>query len=361
MRTVKVRTLLLAAVFLITTLSWMTYVVVLLAETGSLRIGDGEPSRTGLGLAAVIGLLGGVAVFGYGLHRWVIRPLEATAAAARQIAEGELEVKLPSSGVREIAEVKIGFEAMVAGLRRSMERQGTLEEERRFVIGAIAHDLRTPLFALNGYLEGLKRGIASTPEQVERYVNVCMDKSAQLDRLVADLLIFAKTEYMEAQLQTQQVALAGLLGKAIETISHLAEAKQLVFHLTAPPESNQDNTVCADAYLLERAFNNLLDNAVRHTPGGGVIHVSWSRSAAGAEVVIRDSGTGIPEAERERVFEPLYRGEASRNRESGGSGLGLTIARRIFQAHGGHLSIANHPEGGAVVTGWLPMQRNPAE
>lgn len=88
-----------------------------------------------------------------------------------------------------------------------------------------------------------------------------------------------------------------------------------------------------------------------------VISVAWSRPADGVAVTIRDSGPGIPPTELERVFEPLYRGETPRNRESGGSGLGLTIARRIFQAHGGELTVSNHPNGRAVATGWLPAGR----
>lgn len=151
MKAIRVRTVLFIALLMILSLSWLTYVIVHLVATKSLQIGTQEPSRVGVWIAASIGVLSSAAVFGYGLHRWIIKPLEAMGKAARQIAEGDLDIALPPSGVREIAEVKSGFDIMVVGLRRSAHQQSALEEERRFFIGAIAHDLRTPLFALKGY------------------------------------------------------------------------------------------------------------------------------------------------------------------------------------------------------------------
>lgn len=358
MKAIRVRTVLFIALLMILSLSWLTYVIVHLIATKSLQIGTQEPSRVGVWIAASIGVLSAAAVFGYGLHRWIIKPLEAMGKAARQIAEGDLDIALPPSGVREIAEVKSGFDIMVVGLRRSAHQQSALEEERRFFIGAIAHDLRTPLFALKGYLEGLERSIASTPEQMDHYVKVCIQKSNQLDRLVTDLITFAKTEYMEIINQEEPIEVIDLLRKSVETICHLAESKMITFRFETPPEGIRFGTIIGDAYLLERAFSNLLDNAVRYTPSHGVIWVECSFAPDRATVNIRDSGPGIPKVDLGHVFEPLYRGESSRNRESGGTGLGLTIAKRIFRAHGGDLTAGNHPQGGAMVTGWIPVKRD---
>lgn len=358
MKPIRVRTVLFVSLFIIFSLSWIIYVIVHLIETKSLQIGTQAPSRVGVWAAASFGVLTATVVFGYGLHRWMIKPLEAMGKAARQIAEGDLDIALPPSGVREITEVKNGFDIMIEGLRRSAHQQFALEEERRFFIGAIAHDLRTPLFALKGYLEGLERSIASTPEQMDHYVKVCIQKSSQLDLLVTDLITFAKTEYMEIAHREDPVELIDLLSKSVETMRHLADAKTITFRFETPPEGNESGIIIGDAYLLERAFSNLLDNAVRHTPSHGFIWVECSFALDKATVTIRDSGPGIPEADLERVFEPLYRGESSRNRDSGGTGLGLTIARRIFRAHGGELTAGNHPQGGAMVTGWIPGKRS---
>ncbi|MBD2864733.1 hypothetical protein IDH45_22380 [Paenibacillus sp. IB182363] len=118
--------------------------------------------------------------------------------AARQITAGDWEAKLPRSAITEIAEVRDGFERMVSGLRQAFQKQTELEEGRRFVIAAVAHDLRTPLFALRGYLEGLEQGVAQSPEKTAKYVAVCKEKSAQLDRLVEDLFTFTRLEPLTA-------------------------------------------------------------------------------------------------------------------------------------------------------------------
>ncbi|OXM87088.1 sensor histidine kinase [Paenibacillus rigui] len=358
MKAIRVRTVLFVALLMISSLSWLTYVIVYLIETKSLHIGTREPSRVGVWIAMSMGVLSAAAVFGYGLHRWIVKPLEAVGKAARQIAEGDLDIAIPPMGIREIADVKNGFDLMVRGLGRSLEKQSALEEERRFFIGSIAHDLRTPLFALKGYLEGLDRGIAATPEQMDHYVKVCIQKSNQLDRLVTDLITFAKTEYMENLNQEEPIEVVELLSKSVETLRHLAETKMITFYIEAPPKGRGSGTILGDVYLLERAFNNLLDNAVRYIPSHGVIWVSCSFAPDRVTITIRDSGPGIPESDLGQVFEPLYRGESSRNRESGGTGLGLTIAKRIFRAHGGELKAGNHPEGGAMVTGWFPDKRD---
>src|SRR4051812_19525445 len=154
---------------------------------------------------------------------------------------------------------------MGEGLRDSIGRQAELEEERRFFIGAIAHDLRTPLFALRGYLDGLEQGIANTPEKMAKYVKVCKEKSQQLDRLVSDLFTFSKLEYMEQSPKLHKVELNQTFKGCAESFRPLAEEKDIMISV----EPAEKCEVSADAHLLERALNNLLDNALRHTPAGG--------------------------------------------------------------------------------------------
>ena len=154
-----------------------------------------------LALAALLGLVLALLGVGWLMGRYVVRPLEATSRAAQRIAAGNLDFELPVSRVKEVAEVRAAFEGMGAGLRESIERQADLEEERRFFISAIAHDLRTPLFALRGYLAGLEQGIAASPEKIAQYVAVCRRKSDQLDRLVSDLFAYTKVEYLEQTLR----------------------------------------------------------------------------------------------------------------------------------------------------------------
>jgi len=288
------------------------------------------------------------------MRRILMKPLEKMSAAARQIAAGDLDVQLPVSRITEITEVRDGFEVMVNGLQKSYRKQVELEDERRFVIAAVAHDLRTPLFALRGYLDGLEQGIARSPEKMAKYVAVCKEKSVQLDRLVEELFTFTKLEYSETKLNAENVDLTSIIQKSIESLRPLAQQKQIAFlHYNVI----HDCIVNGDAHLLERAMNNLLDNAIRHTPFSGEISFQCELDDNKVTITIQDTGQGFSSEELERVFEPLYRGEVSRNRSTGGSGLGLTIAQRIFRQHGGDLVAGNHAEGGAMLTGWIPVTR----
>jgi signal transduction histidine kinase len=302
------------------------------------------------GISALAAMVLAIFFVGFQMGRHVVKPLEAMSRAARQIAEGDLDVHLPVSSVTEIAQVRSGFEIMVAGLRESFQKQAKLEKERRLFIGAIAHDLRTPLFALRGYLDGLEQGIANSPEKMAKYVAVCKEKSNQLDRLVSDLFAFTKLEYIEQTLHYDEVDLASVLHLSVDSLRPQAQDKAVSISMEGPADKC---LVRADSHLLERAVNNLLDNALRHTPSGGEIFVQWRKEPGRTIVSVRDTGPGFSPDDLNHVFDPLYRGEVSRNRATGGVGLGLTIARRIFRAHGGDLVAANHPEGGAVLTGWI--------
>ncbi|MBU7320025.1 sensor histidine kinase [Paenibacillus oleatilyticus] len=302
-------------------------------------------------IAVLAGVLLAFFIIGVAMRRFLLKPLERMSLAARQIAAGDWDVKLPWSRITEISEVRDGFEVMVKGLQQSFRKQAELEEERRFVIGAVAHDLRTPLFALRGYLDGLEQGIAQSPEKITKYLAVCKEKSAQLDRLVEDLFTFTKMDYLEMKLHHKKIDFKHLIQKSIDSLSPLARQK----HISISNDAADDCFISGDMHLLERSINNLLENAVRHTPSYGEIVVQCSIDNDQVKFTIRDTGPGFSPEELQRVFEPLYRGEQSRNRSTGGSGLGLTISRTIMRRHGGELAAGNHSEGGALLTGWLPV------
>ncbi|GIP36487.1 cell wall metabolism sensor histidine kinase WalK [Paenibacillus sp. J2TS4] len=301
-------------------------------------------------IAAFVGLLLAFIIVGYAMRRFILKPLEQMSLGVRQIAEGDLDVHLPLFRITEITEVRDGFKGMVEGLQESIQKQVELEEERRFVIAAVAHDLRTPLFALRGYLDGLEQGIAHSPDKIAKYVAVCKEKSAQLDRLAEELFTFAKTEYLEMELKESKVDLPVVLQKSIDSLNPLARQK----HISIIVEHfGEDCVVVGDSHLLERAMNNLLDNAVRHTPCYGKIFVQCFKEGGQVTFTVQDTGEGFSPEELQRVFEPLYRGEASRNRSTGGVGLGLTISHKIIRRHGGDLVAGNHSDGGALLKGWM--------
>jgi len=305
-------------------------------------------------LASIAGLLLAFIIIGVQMRRLLLHPLERMSMAARQIAAGDLDVQIPKSQITEIVEVRDGFHVMVSGLREAHRKQIELDNERRFVIAAVAHDLRTPLFALRGYLDGLAQGIAKSPEQAAKYVTICKEKSAQLDRLVEELFTLTKLEYVDAskRLNSELVDLQLVLQKAVDSLLPLAQNKTIT--VVSDAAGLAPCIINGDKHLLERAMNNLMDNAVRHTWIGGEIVIHCYRDDHKVNFSIKDSGPGFSEEDLTRAFEPLYRGEQSRNRATGGSGLGLTISQTIIRKHGGELEASNHSQGGALLEGWIP-------
>ncbi len=318
----------------------------------------GSPSGWSWPLAALGAVLLVLAIAMWLLGRSVLRPLAAMNRAVDGIAGGDLDVHVPSSAAREVAEVGAALEGMSAALRESLERQAALEaerrrleEERKLFIGAVAHDLRTPLFMLRGYLKGLESGVAATPEKRAHYVAACSAKADALERLIADLFDYTRLEYLELQPERAPLELGALLREAVEGAQPLAGAKGVALALAEPEEPC---ALVGDGQLLARVVGNLIDNALRHTPAGGRIEVRLWREGSCLIFAVEDSGPGIAAHDLPHVFTPLYRGETSRNRQTGGAGLGLTIARRILRAHGGDLVAANAGAGGALFTATLP-------
>lgn len=291
-----------------------------------------------------------VAAAGAFLGRHVVLPLAAISRATRSVPHGEFELCLPGTRVGEVAHVADALRTMSTDLLASLEQQADMEEQRRQFIGAIAHDLRTPLFTLRAYLDGLGDGLATSPQKADRYLHMCRNSASTLDRLVTGLFTYARMEFLDQQPRTDAVDLGQLLTAAAEAHLPRADAKHITLAVTAASPC----TVTGDEHLLTRVIDNLLDNALRHTPDGGRVNLDCERTGAEAVFTITDTGPGITPADLPHVFTPLYRGEASRNRATGGAGLGLAIAQRIVLAHHGTIAARNITPHGVRFTVRIP-------
>jgi signal transduction histidine kinase len=262
------------------------------------------------------------------LRRWVLRPLAQLAGDAERIAGGELETAPVHTRASEVAQVAEALHGMAGALGSALGAEAAAERDRRFLVSAIAHDLRTPLFTLRGSLEAIERGIGD-----ERSLSRAQDKAAHLDRLVGDLFAFSRAEYARDAHAREEVELAEIARRAVEPgpieIEVTGEAKTV-----------------GDPVALQRVLTNLLDNAVRHARAKVTV------DGAPGRIVVSDDGPGFTPDDLPHVFEPLYRGDKARG--GGGAGLGLAIARRLVRAHGGDVEAANCREGGARVTVTLP-------
>jgi signal transduction histidine kinase len=295
----------------------------------------------GAGIVALAAALVAVVVL---LRRWVLRPLARLAEDAERVAGGELDVEPLPTRAREVAQVGDALQGMAGGLREALRSSAAAERERRFMVTAIAHDLRTPLFTLRGSLEALEHGIGD-----ERYLDRAQAKAAHLDRMVDDLFTFSRLEYARDTVGFADLDLGALARRAAVDLEPLAGAHHCTLEVRC---AERDLRVSGDADALLRVLTNLLDNAIRH--GRSRVALAAERVNGEVRVDIADDGPGFAPEDLPQLFQPLFRSDRARATATGGSGLGLAIARRLARAHGGDVSAGNAPDGGALTTLTLP-------
>jgi signal transduction histidine kinase len=286
------------------------------------------------GLALLLALL---------LSYSLLRPVEALTQAARRLSTGDLTQRVAVSGRDELATLGRTFNQMASSLEQA-------ERGRRALTADIAHELRNPLAVQRAHLEALQDGIYPLSAETLQPV---LEQNLLLTRLVEDLRILALAESGQLRLERSPTDLAALLQRMIERFTPQAVARQI--RLQTSGEALP--ALSLDPQRVEQILGNLLSNALRHTPEGGQVSLSLEKSGQGARIRVRDSGPGIPEEALPHIFERFYRAGRSRSRSEGGTGLGLAIARQLAEAHGGSLTTANDPQGGAVFTLDLPDNR----
>ncbi len=227
-----------------------------------------------------------------------------------------------------------------------------LERVRQDFVANVSHEFRTPLTAIQGFSETLLGGALEDPANRRRFVEIIRDHATRLARLTEDLLELSRIEAGELKLEFQPVSVRQLVDSCVETASLKARAKELVLNVNVPEGLP---AVRGDANRLQEVLQNLLDNAVQYTPGGGNIEVSAANSSGQIVFTVSDTGIGIPQAEQSRIFERFYRVDAARSREAGGTGLGLSIARHIVEVHGGRIWVESTVGEGSRFHFSIPM------
>jgi len=293
-------------------------------------------------------LLAGMA--GSVLARKITTPLEVLAEAAVAISKGDLKQKVPTnSDISELHSVSETFNEMTESLRQS-------DEAKKAFIADVTHELRTPLTVIKGTIETLEDGALDDLEGRGSLLTSMMRETDRLIRLVNELLVLTRADAGALQLNIQNLDLTELARMRCENMSRLAARQQVELKVVG-----DSNPVSADPDRLSQILDDLLDNAIRHSPEHSIVTVTIKPKDDGFECSVGDQGKGIPAKNLPFIFDRFYRVETSRDRISGGTGLGLAIARALVTAHGGKISAHSMEGEGTTITFWLPKVQSSVE
>jgi signal transduction histidine kinase len=291
-----------------------------------------------LALAGLVGIAVAGALAWY-LTRRITKPVETLASAADQVAEGHYDVELPRlQGGDEISHLASRFGQMAERLQEAEEL------ERNFLM-TVSHELRTPLTAIRGHVEALREGVAQDEASRRESLEVIAAEAGRLERLVGDVLDLAKLDTRRFSLRSEEVDMARLLERAYTTFSEEARRRGIDYQ----SEIKARPVIVADGDRVLQIISNLLSNAFRWTPDGGRVELALDQANGLVSVAVQDTGPGIAEDERDRIFRPFW------SRDGGGTGLGLAIARELAAAHGGQIVLESEPGRGSRFELVLPV------
>jgi signal transduction histidine kinase len=344
----------------------MRVVVTVLLGLGAALASAAAAGLPGSDTAQLIALSFGVALAAYGLGRSALRrsqsplivaliPIASFGIGALAAAQSmfvsphdlsALVVMMAGAGTAGVLAALALADELARARERAAEaqaRERALERSRRQLVAWVSHDLRTPLAGIQAMVEALDDGVVADPADVRTYYERLSTEAVNLGRLIDDLFELSRIEADALDLDLERVSLGELVSDAVASASVLAEAKGV---RVSGRVDERPAEVEASSRELTRVVQNLLDNAIRHTPPGGAVEVVVQHADRHAEVSVADGCGGIPAHDLDRVFDLAYRGDAARTPGAeGGAGLGLAIARGFVEAHQGDIAVRNEAEG----------------
>lgn len=304
-----------------------------------------------LAIVLLIFASGMAMVLGYFLSSAITNRINLLKDAAKQLAGGNLQTRVASDGQDEVATLARTFNQMAEQLEAVDKKQRELERLRADLIAWVGHDLQTPLASMRVILEALEDGVVDDPQTVKRYLNTAQRNVRSLSVLIDDLFQMAQLDTGGMPLDRAESSLSDLISDTLESFSELAQRQGVNLTGSVAPEVDP---VTMDTQRIGRVLNNLIGNALRHTPAGGHVEVHARRTGSGVEVSVSDTGEGIRAEDLAHVFDSFYRGDKSRSRSTGGAGLGLAISKGIVQAHGGEITVQSKAGQGSKFLFTLP-------
>lgn len=283
----------------------------------------------------------------------IIGPLEKITKGANEIAKGNLDYEIDYQSTNEMGQLAQSFNDMRLRVKESIESKNRADQQQKEMIAGIAHDLRTPLTSIKGYLEGIKDGVADTPEKRARYLETIYDSAVSMEKMLNDLLTLSKLELGTITLNCENVRISDFTPFAAELGEEL---KKENFDYSINNNTKSDPLLFIDTDRFSRVITNIISNSIKYRRSGvrGKIKLIISEYEHSVIFEIADNGTGVEPKSLTRIFDTLYREDKARSNVSDGSGLGLSVCRQIVELHGGMIWAQTNAEKGLSIFISLP-------
>ncbi len=282
------------------------------------------------------------------IYRGIFTPIRKLQAAAENIKEGNLDFTLEPENDDEIGALCQSFEDMRKRLKSSAEEKISNEKENKVLISNISHDLKTPVTAIKGYAEGIIDGVADTPEKMEKYVRTIYNKANEMNTLINELTLYSKIDTNRIPYNFSRLNVAEYFKDCVEELSMDLESKNI--SLAYFNYAEEDVQIIADPEQLKRVINNIIGNSVKYLDKEkGFINIRVKDVGDFIQVEIEDNGKGIGTKDLPYIFDRFYRTDASRNSSTGGSGIGLSIVKKIIEDHGGSIWATSKEQTGTIM------------
>ncbi|MBD5484216.1 MAG: HAMP domain-containing histidine kinase [Lachnospiraceae bacterium] len=282
------------------------------------------------------------------IQRGIFTPINQLNTAMQNIAEGNLEYMLPTEEKGEIGELYRNYEDMRLRLKESTDEKFEHEQKNKELVSNISHDLKTPITSIKGYVEGIMDGVADTPEKMNKYIKTIYDKANDMDRLINELTTYSGIDNNRIPYTFRRINVADYFGDCIEEVGLDLESKNIQLNYEALIEPSTQ--IIADPEQLKRVINNIISNSVKYiNKDKGVIDIRILDELDAIRVEIEDNGMGIAAKDLPNIFERFYRTDASRNSSKGGSGIGLSIVKKIIEDHGGYIWATSKEDEGTCM------------
>ena len=287
-------------------------------------------------IAIVVILLISVFILKQWIHRGIVSPIWELNIAMKKIAEGNLDYRLDNHYAGEIGELFENYEDMRLRLKESTDEIMDNEKRNRELVSNISHDLKTPITAIKGYVEGIMDGVADTPEKMDRYIKTIYNKANDMNRLINELTIYSGIDNNRIPYNFQRINVSEYFNDCVEEVGLDLESKHI--ELNFYNLVSDDTMIIADPEQLKRVINNIVGNSIKYLDKEkGTIEIRILDEVDSIRVEIEDNGRGIAAKDLSRIFERFYRTDESRNSSKGGSGIGLSIVKKIVEDHGGYI------------------------